>query len=269
MSKKRTVMIVIVAFLVGVIAACSAILILSKREISGGSYEDETDYMGTVVIDGYEIRIPNQYKAAVDDDDLGLVYSDNGTFEMSISVLDASYDSTVRELDSLDESLCAWAKLMEPFRELAVGQNAYIYGVYEDEGDIMLLAYRKANEEQVFKMTIAEIVDVRDPNATTEETTTEEVTTEAPTTAATTETTTEAPTTAASTTETATTGTTVTEAPTTQETLVEAPTTTQNVAGNQVQGPKTGDNAPVYTLLIVSCMSLAAATVLYKVRKRR
>ena len=110
------------------------------------------------------------------------------------------------------------------------------------------------------KMTIAEIVDVRDPNATTEETTTEEVTT-----AATTETTTEAP----ATTETATTGTTVTEATTTQETLVEAPTTTQNVAGNQVQGPKTGDNAPVYTLLIVSCMSLAAAAVLYKVRKRR
>ncbi len=118
------------------------------------------------------------------------------------------------------------------------------------------------------KMTIAEIVDVRDPNATTEETTTKEVTTEAPTTATTTETTTEAPATDA-TTETATTGTTVTEATTTQETLVEAPTTTQNVAGNQVQGPKTGDKAPVYTLLIVSCMSLAAAAVLYKVRKRR
>lgn len=115
------------------------------------------------------------------------------------------------------------------------------------------------------KMTIAEIVDMRDPNATTEETTTEEVTTEAPTTVATTETTTEAP----ATTETATTGTTVTEATTTQETLVEAPTTTQNVAGNQVQGPKTDDKAPVYTLLIVSCMSLAAAAVLYKVRKRR
>ena len=84
------------------------------------------------------------------------------------------------------------------------------------------------------KMTIAEIVDVRDPNATTEEKTTEEVTTEASTTAATTETTTEAPTTAASTTETTTTGTTVTEATTTQETVVEAPTTTQNVAGNQI-----------------------------------
>ena len=112
------------------------------------------------------------------------------------------------------------------------------------------------------KMTIAEIVDVRDPNAATEETTTEETTTEAPTT---TETTTEAP----ATTETATTGTTVTEATTTQETLVEAPTTTQNVAGNQVQGPKTGDKAPVYTLFIVSCMSLAAAAALYNVRKRR
>lgn len=153
MSKKRTVMIVIAAFMVGVIVACSAILILSKREISGGSYEDETDYMGTVVIDGYEIRIPNQYKAVVDDD-LGLVYSDNGTFEMSISVLDASYDSTVRELDSLDDSLRAWTKLMEPFRELAVGKNSYIYGVYEDEGDIMLLAYMKANEEQVFDIMV-------------------------------------------------------------------------------------------------------------------
>lgn len=50
---------------------------------------------------------------------------------------------------------------------------------------------------------------------------------------------------------------------------MEAPTTTQNVAGNQVQGPKTGDKAPVYTLLIVSCMSLAAVAALYKVRKRR
>lgn len=153
MSKKRTAIIVILAFMVGVIVAFSVILILSKREISVDNYEEKTDYMGTVIIDGYMIMIPNKYKAAVDDD-LGLVYSDNGNFEMSISVLDASYDMTVRELDSLDDSLREWTKLMKPFSELAVGKNSYIYGVYQDEGEIILLAYMKASEEKVFDIMV-------------------------------------------------------------------------------------------------------------------
>lgn len=119
----------------------------------------------------------------------------------------------------------------------------------------------KYKDLQVF-INVSDIVDVRDPKKpTTEETTTEAPTTETPTT--------ETPTTEAPTTEAPTTEAPTTEIQTTETPATEAPATTQNIAGNNVQTPKTGDKAPVYILLVISFMSLAAIAVLCKLKGHR
>lgn len=153
MSRKKITAIVVTAFVVGVIATLSVLMIFRKHEMSADRNTDNTDYMGTAVVSGFAIPIPNKYMAMVDQE-IGLSYSDSRTFEMAISVMEGSYALTVQELDSLSADMDGWFRLMKPFEELAVDRNSYIYCVYEDEGETVLLAYKEADEEHVFEIMV-------------------------------------------------------------------------------------------------------------------
>lgn len=151
MGKRNILFVVLSAFVVGVLAALSFLFVFQKR------YEDadssESDYMGTVVLDGFEIKIPNKNMAAIVEG-VGLSYCDEGSFEMGISVVDGSYDETLNELDSLDRDIGEWFKLKKPFEEIAIDGRSYFYCVYEDEGETILLAYKKADEERSFEIMV-------------------------------------------------------------------------------------------------------------------
>lgn len=153
MSRRKITVIVATAFMIGVIVTLSVLLMFRKHEMSDDRNTDNTDYMGTAVVGGFAIPIPNKYMAMVDQE-IGLSYSDNGTFEMAISVMDGSYTLTVQELDSLSANIDGWFRLMKPFDELAVDKNSYIYCVYEDEGETILLAYKEADAEHVFEIMV-------------------------------------------------------------------------------------------------------------------
>lgn len=153
MSRKKIILIIVTAFVVGMIAATSGFLIFRKHQISVDSDKDKTDYMGTVVIDGFSIPVPNKYIATVDRE-VGLSYFDKENFEMAISVEEGSYELTLQDMDSLSEDIDGWFELMKPFDELAVDKNSYIYCVYEDEGEVILLAYKEADNEHVFQVMV-------------------------------------------------------------------------------------------------------------------
>lgn len=153
MSRRKITVIVATAFMIGVIVTLSVLLMFRRHEMSDDRNTDNTDYMGTAVVGGFAIPIPNKYMAMVDQE-IGLSYSDNGTFEMAISVMDGSYTLTVQELDSLSANIDGWFRLMKPFDELAVDKNSYIYCVYEDEGETILLAYKEADAEHVFEIMV-------------------------------------------------------------------------------------------------------------------
>lgn len=153
MSRKKVTVVVAIAFMIGVIVTLSALLIFRKHEMFADGNIDNTDYMGIAVVDGFAIPIPNQYMAMVDPE-IGLSYADNKTFEMAISVMEGSYELTVQALDSLSDDIAGWFRLMKPFDELAVDGNSYIYCVYEDEGEIVLLAYKEADTEHVFEIMV-------------------------------------------------------------------------------------------------------------------
>ncbi len=153
MSRKKIILIIVTAFVVGVIVTLTGLLIFRKYEISADTDTDKTDYMGTVVLDGFAIPIPNKYIATVDDE-VGLSYCDKGTFEMSISVAEGSYELTMQEMDSLSADIDEWFELKKPFDELAVDKASYIYCVYEDEGETVMLAYKKADAEHVFEIMV-------------------------------------------------------------------------------------------------------------------
>lgn len=144
---------VAMAFVIGVIVTLSVLLIFRKYEMSADRATDNTDYMGTAVINGFAIPIPNKYMALVNEE-IGLSYSDGETFEMAISVMDGSYVLTVQELASLNSDIAGWFHLIKPFSELAIDKGSYVYCVYEDEGDTVLLAYKEADEEHVFEIMV-------------------------------------------------------------------------------------------------------------------
>lgn len=152
MSRKKIILIIAIAFAVGVVAATGGFLIFRKYQISVND-RDKTDCMGTVVIDGFSIPIPNKYIASVDRE-VGLIYLDKSTFEMAISVEEGSYELTLQDLDSFNTDMGEWFQLMKPFDELAVDKSSYIYCVYYDEGAPILLAYKKADDEHIFQIMV-------------------------------------------------------------------------------------------------------------------
>lgn len=153
MSRNKITVSIAMAFVIGVIVTLSVLLIFRKYEMSADRDTDNTDYMGTAVISGFAIPIPNKYMALVNQE-IGLSYSDGETFEMAISVMDGSYVLTVQELASLNSDIAGWFDLIKPFDELAIDKRSYVYCVYEDEGDTVLLAYKEADEEHVFEIMV-------------------------------------------------------------------------------------------------------------------
>lgn len=153
MKKNKIVLIIISAFVMGVIVTLIGLLIFKMHDVSTDNDADDTDYMGVVVIDGFEISIPNQNKAFVNDE-VGLSYSDKGTFEMSITVVDGSYELTLNDIDSLNSDIDSWFTLKKSFDEISVGGNSYVYCVYDDEGENILLAFKEADKEHSFQIMV-------------------------------------------------------------------------------------------------------------------
>ncbi|MGN0496882.1 MAG: hypothetical protein ACI4GW_11700 [Lachnospiraceae bacterium] len=153
MSRKKITFIIVLAFLIGVFATLIVYFIFQKHAITEETNFRGTDYMGTVVLDGYKIPIPNRYMAAVDKE-VGLSYCDKETFEMSIMVVDGSYELTLQNLESLNADIGECFRVLKPFDEFAIDRRSYIYCTYEDEGDTILLAYHRADEEHVFEIMV-------------------------------------------------------------------------------------------------------------------
>lgn len=153
MSRNKTTVFIGMAFVIGVIVTLSVLLIFKKYEISADRDTDNTDYMGTAVINGFAIPIPNKYMAMVDQE-IGLSYSDAETFEMAISVMNGSYSSMLQELNSLNSDIAGWFHLIKPFDELGIDKNSYVYCVYEDEGETIMLIYKEADKEQIFEIMV-------------------------------------------------------------------------------------------------------------------
>lgn len=153
MSKRSIFLIITGAFVVGVFVTLGCLLIFQKYKITSSNEKNEEEYMATVVLDGFEIPIPNQYAAAVFED-IGLSYCDKDSFEMGISVIDGSYDETLKSMDLLSKDIAEWFELKKAFEEIAVDGHSYIYCVYEDMGETILLAYKKADEEHAFEIMV-------------------------------------------------------------------------------------------------------------------
>lgn len=153
MKKNRMPVIVLSAFITGVIVTFIGLMIFHKNYVSKDNSASDADYMGTVVIDGFEIPIPNKNMAFVNDE-MSLCYSDKGTFEMGISVVDGNYALTLNEMETMNTDLESWFVLRKPFDEIAVGGNSYIYCVYEDEGENILLAYKEADNDHSFEIMV-------------------------------------------------------------------------------------------------------------------
>ncbi|MGN0395627.1 MAG: hypothetical protein ACI4EF_09695 [Coprococcus sp.] len=143
----------IIPFIVGILITLAGILIYHKYKVSNHTANEQTDYMGTAIIDGFAIQIPDKYMAVVSDS-VGLSYMDDGDFEMGISVVSENYDTILNSKDSMDSDLKSWADLKQDFIEIAIDGDCYLYCIYEDEGETLMLAYKAADDTASFEIFI-------------------------------------------------------------------------------------------------------------------
>lgn len=148
MSKKRMFVVIAVAFVIGAVT-----MIIGTYLLQGVADEEDDNYVAYVVIDGFEIPIPDKYMAAVYEG-VGLSYCDKSSFEMGISVVDGSYGETVQDLDSMNEQISEWGVLKKEFTEISVGGRDYAYCVCVNEGETILLAFKEADSTHSFQIMV-------------------------------------------------------------------------------------------------------------------
>ncbi len=151
-SKLKIVILFLVTFLIGGITI-SAILIKTSKDDSNN--EAEIKYMATVVVDGYELKIPDQYRATILED-VGLLYWDKGHFYMYIFMGDGNYDELKDSLEEYtdDDYQKNNLDVIIPYREIAIDGRAYIYMVFESDGETMINCYHPLNEGVICQVMI-------------------------------------------------------------------------------------------------------------------
>ncbi|MCM1084001.1 MAG: hypothetical protein NC428_11030 [Clostridium sp.] len=149
MSKKRMLVVIAAAFVIGAATVILGIYLLQGNVAD----KDDDNYMAYVVVDGFEIPIPDKYMAAVYEG-VGLSYCDKSSFEMGISVVEGAYEETVQDLDSMNEQISEWGVLKKEFTEISVGGRAYVYCVCVNEGETILLAFKEADSTHAFQIMV-------------------------------------------------------------------------------------------------------------------
>ncbi len=144
-SKLKIILVVFCAFLIG---GFTILVIFSVTDKSSADGNEKEKYMTTVVVDGYEFSIPNQYKATILDD-MGLMYWDEEYFDMLISVSCQEYEA-LNEEELLQEGMT----IVVPFKELAIDGRLYSYMLYRDNEDWILLCYSNVQAGVCFEAMV-------------------------------------------------------------------------------------------------------------------
>ncbi len=155
MSKRwKIILLLFVSFLMGVIVAIIALMQRHNDE------DNQTEnYMATVVLNGVEMDVTNKYKATIIED-MGLMYWEEESFDMLISLEEGSYNELREEISREDFTMSELEGCREliPFTEIAIGGRSYIYMLYEDSGDLIIYAYSDVGESisdnKIFKIIV-------------------------------------------------------------------------------------------------------------------
>ena len=150
MKKIKVAFIVLAAFLVGGITAIGLIIHFNNKQ----NTEDSSEYMAIVVMEGFELDIPNKYMATLNTEGV-LMYWVEDDFYINITVSEGSYkEEVVGGIGELQSMMAAELEVKKPYREFAIEGNSYVYMLYEDEGLPIIHGFKEADDNHVFEIVI-------------------------------------------------------------------------------------------------------------------
>ncbi len=138
MSKRwKIIVLLFMSFLAGGIVAITALL----QRLNDEDMQID-NFMATVVLNGVEMDITNKYKATIIED-MGLMYWEEDSFDMLISIEDGKYNELREDINKEDLTMSDLEGCREliPFTEIAIDGRSYIFMLYEDSGDLIMYAY--------------------------------------------------------------------------------------------------------------------------------
>ena len=151
MKKTKICSIVLVCLLVIISVAGIVVHINNKRNFKGGSQES---YMATVVMKGFEFKIPDKYMATYDEN-MGLMYWNIDHFDMMIDVEEGDYKADVSDkLDEINKLMLDELVVVKPYSQITIDGKSYTYLLYYNEGIPTIHCYTQADDNNLFSIMI-------------------------------------------------------------------------------------------------------------------
>ncbi len=144
-------MIIIFSIVAILCVAGTVIHINNKTNFKSNNQEQ---YMATIVMKGFELKIPDRYMATYDES-IGLMYWSNDYFDMMIDVEAGDYEKDVTDkLGEINELMETELVVVRPYSEITIDGKSYTYMLYYDAGIPTIHCYAKADEDDLFSVMV-------------------------------------------------------------------------------------------------------------------
>lgn len=151
MKKSKVILFIIIGLIVILSIIGTVIHINNKRNFKSDNTEQ---YMATIVMKGFQLRIPDKYMATYDES-IGLMYWNNEHFDMLIDVEIGDYNKDiVDELESINAMMKLDLVVVIPYNEITIDGKSYTYMLYYDEGIPTLHSYTIADDGKMYEIMV-------------------------------------------------------------------------------------------------------------------
>ncbi len=152
-NKLKIALVFLCVFLIGGITTFAVLVSIGRDDKGEAPHIDE--YMATIVMKGYELSIPNQYKATILDT-LGLMYWEEDYFDMYIIMEEGSYEEIKAALGNFtqEDYEVEGLEIIIPYKEIAIDGRTYIYMLYKDSERLMINCYSEIDDKMVCQVML-------------------------------------------------------------------------------------------------------------------
>ena len=150
--KKSKIMVAVVSLLLVVLCLVGIIVHFNNKKNFKSNMQES--YMATIVMKGFELKIPDKYMATYDSE-IGLMYWNYEHFDMMIDVAEGDFKQDVlTQIDVFNITMEGELNVLRPYSEFSVDGRSYVYMLYYEAGVPTIHCYTKADEDYLFEIMI-------------------------------------------------------------------------------------------------------------------
>lgn len=150
--KKSKIIVAVISFLLIVLCIIGVALHFNNKK--NFKSNNQESYMATIVMMGFELKIPDKYMATFDSE-MGLMYWNYEHFDMMIDVAELRYEEEISaKIDEYNEVMGEELVVLRPYSEFTIDGKSYIYMLYYEAGVPTIHGYTKADNDSVFEIMV-------------------------------------------------------------------------------------------------------------------